>query len=156
MGSEMCIRDRHSAGALLWPALVCLIHLSYIVLVRFNSDIKKSSRVPITSTDDVSVRDFHESIRNNSVYKDNQIAAWRSGGIVEQQYTDDSIEEACTQLAAGSVLYIEQCTSNALYSLLAAAVFKNDDRGRTTLVICLLYTSPSPRDATLSRMPSSA
>ena len=24
------------------------------------------------------------------------------------------------------------------------------------LIICLLYTSPSPRDATLSRMPSSA
>ena len=33
--------------------------------------------------------------------------------------------------------------------------------GKTTLIsiicgICLLYTSPSPRDATLSRMPSSA
>ena len=28
--------------------------------------------------------------------------------------------------------------------------------GSTLLVICLLYTSPSPRDATLSRMPSSA
>ena len=27
---------------------------------------------------------------------------------------------------------------------------------RRTLRICLLYTSPSPRDATLSRMPSSA
>ena len=27
---------------------------------------------------------------------------------------------------------------------------------RNTLLICLLYTSPSPRDATLSRMPSSA
>ena len=26
----------------------------------------------------------------------------------------------------------------------------------TLIVICLLYTSPSPRDATLSRMPSSA
>ena len=26
----------------------------------------------------------------------------------------------------------------------------------TRLIICLLYTSPSPRDATLSRMPSSA
>ena len=26
----------------------------------------------------------------------------------------------------------------------------------THLLICLLYTSPSPRDATLSRMPSSA
>ena len=29
--------------------------------------------------------------------------------------------------------------------------------GKSTLLrICLLYTSPSPRDATLSRMPSSA
>ena len=30
--------------------------------------------------------------------------------------------------------------------------------GKSTVVyqICLLYTSPSPRDATLSRMPSSA
>ena len=29
-------------------------------------------------------------------------------------------------------------------------------RGVTLCVCCLLYTSPSPRDATLSRMPSSA
>ena len=28
--------------------------------------------------------------------------------------------------------------------------------GHFKLYICLLYTSPSPRDATLSRMPSSA
>ena len=28
--------------------------------------------------------------------------------------------------------------------------------GCNRIVICLLYTSPSPRDATLSRMPSSA
>ena len=27
---------------------------------------------------------------------------------------------------------------------------------RDKIIICLLYTSPSPRDATLSRMPSSA
>ena len=33
----------------------------------------------------------------------------------------------------------------------------SDANSRITLdVICLLYTSPSPRDATLSRMPSSA
>ena len=30
------------------------------------------------------------------------------------------------------------------------------DDSELKLVICLLYTSPSPRDATLSRMPSSA
>ena len=29
-------------------------------------------------------------------------------------------------------------------------------RGRLGIFVCLLYTSPSPRDATLSRMPSSA
>ena len=28
--------------------------------------------------------------------------------------------------------------------------------GRERVTVCLLYTSPSPRDATLSRMPSSA
>ena len=28
--------------------------------------------------------------------------------------------------------------------------------GLTTFVVCLLYTSPSPRDGLLSRMPSSA
>ena len=33
---------------------------------------------------------------------------------------------------------------------------KNDDDRSTLYGICLLYTSPSPRDATLSRMPSSA
>ena len=34
---------------------------------------------------------------------------------------------------------------------LASALLANDVH-----LICLLYTSPSPRDATLSRMPSSA
>ena len=33
---------------------------------------------------------------------------------------------------------------------------QNQSHDRRTDVICLLYTSPSPRDATLSRMPSSA
>ena len=35
--------------------------------------------------------------------------------------------------------------------------FKRKGNSRTgSIYICLLYTSPSPRDATLSRMPSSA
>jgi len=33
---------------------------------------------------------------------------------------------------------------------------KNIERALTMIDGCLLYTSPSPRDATLSRMPSSA
>ena len=36
------------------------------------------------------------------------------------------------------------------------ASISNDATPLVTCVDCLLYTSPSPRDATLSRMPSSA
>ena len=41
-------------------------------------------------------------------------------------------------------------------SALLAAVFRRSNSLLSESVICLLYTSPSPRDATLSRMPSSA
>ena len=34
--------------------------------------------------------------------------------------------------------------------------FEREGLGPEDFIICLLYTSPSPRDATLSRMPSSA
>ena len=59
------------------------------------------------------------------------------GGIYEDQDTDDGIP---IELA------------------LSAQVFRKDPAltWRYLLQICLLYTSPSPRDATLSRMPSSA
>ena len=36
------------------------------------------------------------------------------------------------------------------------ALLDEYEPGTTTAEVCLLYTSPSPRDATLSRMPSSA
>ena len=39
---------------------------------------------------------------------------------------------------------------------IAKTVFSFTNTGENDLYICLLYTSPSPRDATLSRMPSSA
>ena len=38
--------------------------------------------------------------------------------------------------------------------LLNSLIYKWDRRGK--YLICLLYTSPSPRDTALSRMPSSA
>ena len=48
--------------------------------------------------------------------------------------------------------YTEQLT--AYLTLLKEAAF--DDLGLHRLWTCLLYTSPSPRDRTRSRMPSSA
>ena len=37
-----------------------------------------------------------------------------------------------------------------------ASVQDGDEKAAAQFHVCLLYTSPSPRDATLSRMPSSA
>ena len=49
-------------------------------------------------------------------------------------------------------------SANALAALAAIAVAAGGggDAAAGVLIGCLLYTSPSPRDATLSRMPSSA
>ena len=35
-------------------------------------------------------------------------------------------------------------------------LFRREEKESVNITSCLLYTSPSPRDATLSRMPSSA
>ena len=50
-----------------------------------------------------------------------------------------------------------QSNSSGAFSLTYST--ESLDKGRSTdglHIVCLLYTSPSPRDATLSRMPSSA
>ena len=47
-------------------------------------------------------------------------------------------------------------TVTAAQMTLAQSVISDNDVARLRAFICLLYTSPSPRDATLSRMPSSA
>ena len=51
----------------------------------------------------------------------------------------------------GVVFVVENVGSQAILHVLRA-----NDAGNGLLPACLLYTSPSPRDATLSRMPSSA
>ena len=43
-----------------------------------------------------------------------------------------------------------------LFNYISGNNEKKQEIKMTTPVTCLLYTSPSPRDATLSRMPSSA
>ena len=55
---------------------------------------------------------------------------------------------AVTGVADNPMLYYMGATGGGIW--------KTEDAGATCTNICLLYTSPSPRDATLSRMPSSA
>ena len=64
------------------------------------------------------------------------------------------------------VVDIEPYTMEASFELISHQLPENGEgqtvavldigASMTSLCVCLLYTSPSPRDATLSRMPSSA
>ena len=51
---------------------------------------------------------------------------------------------------------IRDLTRQVCESLYVQIIKGNVSRDHIHLYACLLYTSPSPRDATLSRMPSSA
>ena len=51
----------------------------------------------------------------------------------------------------------EEFLDSAAHNILSAAAAKTENIRLTSAVaVCLLYTSPSPRDRSLSRMPSSA
>ena len=59
-------------------------------------------------------------------------------------------------LEAGATLVVEVAVEATLVGAVAAKVAVGVLGGVVVEARCLLYTSPSPRDATLSRMPSSA
>ena len=61
-------------------------------------------------------------------------------------------------LGCGTLLYEGYLNVGYWESLQAGAIYKdlNDTQNTYMLNHCLLYTSPSPRDGLLSRMPSSA
>ena len=54
------------------------------------------------------------------------------------------------------VLHEWRGNDGELYVVGSYGVWLGNDNGATKLKLCLLYTSPSPRDGLLSRMPSSA
>ena len=79
------------------------------------------------------------------------------GGYEAQYQAQDDLQSFYDEFAnllnasSDEIAYVENATrawDMAFYAL----PLKDGDR----ILTCLLYTSPSPRDATLSRMPSSA
>ena len=64
---------------------------------------------------------------------------------------------ACYDATTGAPSWSKPASSDVGVAVDQRFVFVSDDKGEVAAYSrCLLYTSPSPRDATLSRMPSSA
>ena len=69
--------------------------------------------------------------------------------------TSEIIEEATKQyLDKGGVITIVEPDKEVSRFILLGV--DEDDYQTVQVILCLLYTSPSPRDGLLSRMPSSA
>ena len=75
----------------------------------------------------------------------------------------NTLDELAAVLAdSGNRLYGGEAVSQLAHALQGAQAAEQDGASSALIVatllhdLCLLYTSPSPRDATLSRMPSSA
>ena len=69
---------------------------------------------------------------------------------------DDYQVQACAHVESGSGVLVAAPTGAGKTVVGEFAVFLALVQGRKCFYTCLLYTSPSPRDRTRSRMPSSA
>ena len=65
-------------------------------------------------------------------------------------------EQIAQLMEEGEKLSKQELQSNSIIKKLRQKDKQNDQLLAAQRYTCLLYTSPSPRDATLSRMPSSA
>ena len=81
-------------------------------------------------------------------------------GCTAPMYTSESLHSAVVEVVVKKNARCRYTTiqnwANNIYNLVTKRAFAYEDAVMEWVDGCLLYTSPSPRDATLSRMPSSA
>ena len=183
MGSEMCIRDRLRADNPLVTILVAeIIPLGHADTSSLNAAIRAWAPGQSTNLSPVIVVDQHtgydavehsyDSYHPNAIGE--ELMATRWFGALQDVLGEAEVPELSNEqpIAMNDSAVV---TSGESVSI---AVLANDEDADSTLLVdsalpesetatvlivsgpsngtCLLYTSPSPRDATLSRMPSSA
>ena len=96
--------------------------------------------------------------------KRKDLFAGKSGDAAQDNYTASDIEvlEGLEAVRLRPGMYIGGTDDRALHHLFAEVIDNSMDEAvaghasRIEVEFCLLYTSPSPRDLSTSRMPSSA
>ena len=154
MGSEMCIRDRYYREG--------KVHLSAVPLVDYSQDEEWDSdqmNFQISSNErpvnhliclgkgDLSermVRHLYMDVRGNI----SETQTFFGVDEVTETYDYSNVESE-EELITGGTQRLQETWA-------AANTLETDFENNTEYDVCLLYTSPSPRDGLLSRMPSSA
>ena len=115
-----------------WLLQQLFLFTTVAILIIFQPELRRLlaelGNLPIFSSDEDSPLDVDAVVQATD-----QLAQQRTGGIIAIERSVDIHQETGSGVLVDSTLTSEMLNS-----------------------ICLLYTSPSPRDATLSRMPSSA
>ena len=156
----MCIRDRSKLGCVVVRAAGNSGNNFYSLNSYEDSEITVANSMDdgiennsIEVTDPPVVRDYYEAVEA-SFTKELKIAGEIVGQVVyadppracEDLKNADAIEGNIAMIDRGVCFFVDK-------------IQRAMDAGAVAVIVvnsCLLYTSPSPRDATLSRMPSSA
>ena len=135
MGSEMCIRDRYDVRNLWW-------------IIDYN---RQSLDGVVSDGLFKKIQDFFDNVGWNVVLlkygkKLEKIFSLEGGDTLRQWIND------CPNDLYSALTYKGQSGEKDAWR----APLKKDLKGVSGIKSCLLYTSPTPRDGLLSRMPSSA
>ena len=137
----MCIRDRNNVD---WSRDIIVQDGPVDALDHASYRFALGGKIGIDATrkwaSEGYTRDWPELITMSESVKQQVSARWREYGFEVEPGTAD----------------VPQQNGRSLLSRSTAVVRRFGQRGRNESKRCLLYTSPSPRDRTRSRMPSSA
>ena len=102
-----------------------------------------------------------KNLKERHGYEKIVLGGWSGGGSLSLFYQSQAEKPSITETPAGDP--IDLISQNFIPADAVMLIAAHESRHRTftewldgSVIDCLLYTSPSPRDATLSRMPSSA
>ena len=170
----MCIRDRYNDGDLVNRVQPQSFENGYVDLCNGHpagvnaNGISAGSyhyhAVPSCTTDAIDVEGQHSSIvgvliDGFPVYGSNDVG----GAPIQRWHLDECSGHVGPTPEFPNGIYhyhlLDEVSPDPIACLsgeLSGGEAKVDDDAVADIDVCLLYTSPSPRDATLSRMPSSA